>query len=149
MSGFLIQHLHITSPQINLVFTLLRSTKDMTLSFLEMVKHLNPTHSSHDLVNMCKIYQIKFSIWRIWFTPLLFLNHTTIGLPLGDTFEYRSIVGALQYVLLTQPDIMFVVNKAYQFLHCPTDKCWKVVKRIIWYLSESMDISLFFTPSSL
>jgi hypothetical protein len=44
------------------------------------------------------------------------------GEPLGpnDSTQYRSIVGALQYLTLTIPDISFVVNKVCQFLHPPT-----------------------------
>jgi hypothetical protein len=44
------------------------------------------------------------------------------GTPLGhhDSTQYRSIVGALQYLTLTRPDISFVVNNVCQFLHTPT-----------------------------
>jgi hypothetical protein len=38
-----------------------------------------------------------------------------------DATQYRSIVGALQYVTLTRPDISYSVNKVCQFLHSPTD----------------------------
>jgi len=37
-----------------------------------------------------------------------------------DSTNYRSIVGAMQYLTLTRPDISFVVNKVCQFLHAPT-----------------------------
>jgi histone deacetylase 1/2 len=37
-----------------------------------------------------------------------------------DSTKYRSMVGALQYLTLTRPDISYVVNKVCQYLHAPT-----------------------------
>jgi histone deacetylase 1/2 len=48
-----------------------------------------------------------------------------------DSTNYRSIVGAMQYLTLTWPDISFAVSKVYQFLHAPTSVHWSVVKRIL------------------
>ena len=44
------------------------------------------------------------------------------GEPLGseDSTKYRSVVGALQYLTPTRPDISYSVNKVCQFLHAPT-----------------------------
>lgn len=39
------------------------------------------------------------------------------GVLLKDGSKYWSTIGALQYLLLTRPDISFAVNKACQFLH--------------------------------
>ena len=46
----------------------------------------------------------------------------TEGTPLGpdDITHYRSIVGTLQYLTLTRPDISFAVNKICPYLHAPT-----------------------------
>lgn len=35
------------------------------------------------------------------------------GDPLSDPSEYRSAVGALQYLTWTRPDIAFIVNQVY------------------------------------
>jgi histone deacetylase 1/2 len=68
----------------------------------------------------------------------------TEGDPLSaeDATRYRSIVGALQYVTLTRPDISFSVNKVCQFLHAPTTLHWTAVKRILRYLKYTMSLGL-------
>jgi histone deacetylase 1/2 len=75
------------------------------------------------------------------------------GDPLGpkDVTEYRSIVGALQYLTLTRPDISFAVNKVCQFLHKPTTVHWSAVKRILRYLQHTRDVGLRIhkSPSTL
>ncbi|RVW65725.1 Retrovirus-related Pol polyprotein from transposon RE1 [Vitis vinifera] len=65
-----------------------------------------------------------------------------------DVTHYRSVVGALQYVTLTRPDIAFAVNKACQFMQQPTTAHWLSVKRILRYLRGTMQDGLLFSPSS-
>ncbi|KAL6335439.1 hypothetical protein AAG906_029682 [Vitis piasezkii] len=67
------------------------------------------------------------------------------GSPLKDPTEYRTIVGSLQYLLITRPDIAFAVNKLSQYMHQPTTKHWILVKRLLCYLcgSSSDDIQLY------
>ncbi|XP_021995701.1 uncharacterized protein LOC110892871 [Helianthus annuus] len=55
-------------------------------------------------------------------------RHT--GDPLSDPTMYRSTVGALQYLVLTRPEISYAVSKVPQFLQTPTDRHWVAVKRI-------------------
>jgi histone deacetylase 1/2 len=66
------------------------------------------------------------------------------GSPLGpkDATNYRSVVGALQYLTLIRPDISFAVNKVCQFLHAPTTSHWAAVKRILRYLKQSTKFGL-------
>jgi hypothetical protein len=66
------------------------------------------------------------------------------GSPLGqhDSTQYWSIIGALQYLTLTRPDISFAVNKVCQFLYAPTTIHWVAVKRILKYLKGSTRIGL-------
>jgi hypothetical protein len=40
-------------------------------------------------------------------------------------------VGGLQYLTLTHPDVPFIVDKACQSLHAPTDLHMAAVKRIL------------------
>jgi histone deacetylase 1/2 len=68
----------------------------------------------------------------------------TEGTPLGpdDSVRYRSLVGALQYLTLTRPDISFAVNKVCQFLHAPTLSHWSAVKRILRYVQGTLNFGL-------
>jgi histone deacetylase 1/2 len=65
-----------------------------------------------------------------------------------DGTRYRSIVGALQYLTLTRPDIAFSVNKVCQFLHAPTTVHWSAVKIILRYISGTVSLGLTFRRSS-
>jgi hypothetical protein len=65
-----------------------------------------------------------------------------------DATRYRSIVGALQYLTLTRPDISYVVNKVCQFLHSSASAHWSAVKRILCFLKHTIDSAFLIRPSS-
>ncbi|KAF9662593.1 hypothetical protein SADUNF_Sadunf18G0070500 [Salix dunnii] len=44
----------------------------------------------------------------------------TDGSSVVDSTEYCRVIGALQYMSLTRPDISFVINKLSQFMISPT-----------------------------
>jgi hypothetical protein len=68
----------------------------------------------------------------------------TVGDPLGpeDSTRYKIVVGVLQYLTLTRPNISFAVNKACQFLHTPTNVHWSAVKRILRYIHGTSKLGL-------
>jgi len=70
------------------------------------------------------------------------------GDPLPDPFLFRSVVGALQYVTITRPDIAFAVNRVSQFMHNPTMSHWSAVKRILRYLKGSLQSGIHIRASS-
>jgi hypothetical protein len=57
--------------------------------------------------------------------------HQGQALSPDDMTKYRNIVGALQYLSHTQPDLSFVINKVCQYLNSPTTVHWTVVKWIL------------------
>ncbi|OMO95913.1 hypothetical protein CCACVL1_05180 [Corchorus capsularis] len=70
-----------------------------------------------------------------------------MGNKLSDASEYRSIIGALQYLSLTRPDISFSVNKLAQFMHQPTEVHWQTLKCILRYLKGTLDTGLLLSNS--
>lgn len=67
----------------------------------------------------------------------------------SDPVIYRSVIGALQYVMQTKTYTSYVVNKLSQFLQTPYVNNWKVVKRPFTYLqgTKTHGISLKFFPT--
>ncbi|KAE8673817.1 hypothetical protein F3Y22_tig00111772pilonHSYRG00285 [Hibiscus syriacus] len=57
--------------------------------------------------------------------------------------EYRSIVVYLLYVCHTRPDISFSVGQVDQYMHTPREAHFVAVKRILRYLSSTLDIVAF------
>jgi hypothetical protein len=76
---------------------------------------------------------------------------THVGGPLGpeDIKQYKSVIGALQFLSHTQPDLAFSINKVCQYLSSPTTAHWTIFKRILRYLKQTMNIGLKITkPTS-
>lgn len=71
----------------------------------------------------------------------------TDGEPLNTPTAYRSIIGALQYLSHTRPDISYAVNKLSQFLRAPTTTHWSATKRILRYLKGTMYHGLHISPA--
>jgi len=71
------------------------------------------------------------------------------GAPLPDASMYRSIIGALQYIIFTHPDLSFAMNQVCQFMHQPTSSHWMAVKRILRYLKKILTNGLFYKPGAL
>lgn len=59
-----------------------------------------------------------------------------------DGEEYRKIIGSLQYLTITRPDISYVVNKLSQFMHKPTSQHLLVLKRVLRYLKGTLSHGL-------
>ncbi|KAG8503841.1 hypothetical protein CXB51_001949 [Gossypium anomalum] len=67
---------------------------------------------------------------------------------LADPTEYRSLAGALQYIVLTRPDIAYAVNRVCQFMHAPTTSHMVALKRILRYLRGTLSHGLVFRRSN-
>jgi hypothetical protein len=59
------------------------------------------------------------------------------GEPLKDSGRYRRLVGKLNYLTVTRPDITFAVSVVSQFLNAPCDDHWNAVIRILKYIKSA------------
>jgi histone deacetylase 1/2 len=64
-----------------------------------------------------------------------------------DATEYRSLVGGLQYLTITRPDVSYAVNRVCQYLHAPRTSHWSAVKRILRYVSLTASYGLLLQPA--
>nr|GEW57824.1 hypothetical protein [Tanacetum cinerariifolium] len=64
------------------------------------------------------------------------------------TVKYRQVVGSLQYVTLSWPDIAFAVNKVCQYMHALTANHWSAVKQILHYLHGTVKHGMLIRNSS-
>ncbi|KAI0499864.1 hypothetical protein KFK09_018072 [Dendrobium nobile] len=62
---------------------------------------------------------------------------------------YRQIVGSLQYLTLTRPEISYAVNKACQHMHQPSNHHFEDLKQILRYIHGSLNIGLPLYQDSL
>ena len=59
------------------------------------------------------------------------------GESLRDPGRYRRLVGKLNYLTITRPDISFPVSVVSQFLQSPCDSHWDAVIRILRYIKST------------
>lgn len=64
------------------------------------------------------------------------------GSPVSDPTDYHSLTGALQYLTLTRPDIAYVVQQAFLYMHAPREPQLALVKRILCYIKGTLDHGL-------
>ncbi|KAK4350524.1 hypothetical protein RND71_029837 [Anisodus tanguticus] len=70
------------------------------------------------------------------------------GVPYEDPTRYRSLVGALRYLIFTRLDITYDVQLVCLFMHDPRVEHMNALKRIIRYIQDTLDYELHLYPSS-
>ncbi|XP_019096492.1 PREDICTED: uncharacterized protein LOC109130870 [Camelina sativa] len=77
------------------------------------------------------------------------LNRTPMQDKLFKNPKYfRSLVGKLQYLTLTRPDIQFAVNYVCHKMHAPTVSDFQLLKRILRYIKGTTTMGISFNKNT-
>ncbi|XP_074336606.1 secreted RxLR effector protein 161-like [Apium graveolens] len=76
-----------------------------------------------------------------------FMRKDETGKPVDST-KFRSLIGGLQYLVHTRPDIAFVVGLISLFMEKPTLMHLNAVKRVLRYVKGTLEYSLRYAKGS-
>ena len=68
---------------------------------------------------------------------------------LSDPSSYCNMIGGLQYLTFTRPDLSYAVHQLCQFTQFPTDQHLVVAKRVLRYVRGTLITSIQFNPGQL
>lgn len=103
--------------------------------------HMNQSKYATDLLSKAGLLNCKPSpIPCLCTTKLLKYE----GIPLLDPSLYRSLVGGLQYLTFSLPNIAFAINSLCQFMHTPTES-FVAMKRVLRYVAGTLGHGIHFT----
>ncbi|CAA7059711.1 unnamed protein product [Microthlaspi erraticum] len=98
-----------------------------------------------DLLTKTHMFEAKPVSTPMPTSPKLTLHS---GKALDNAKEYRMVVGSLQYISITRPDIAYAVNKLSLYMHKPTDDHWQAAKRVLRYLAGTLTHGVYFRSDS-
>jgi len=106
--------------------------------------HLSQTHYALTILERANIVDCKPMS-----KPLeTKIKITSADTPLDDPSYFRGLVGSLQYLTLTHPDLSYCVNYVSQFMNSPTIVHLKMVRRILRYVKGTINAGLHFTSNT-
>ena len=104
--------------------------------------------SSYLKGNMCLIYCLRLESWGVTLcsSPMVLGVHLTRE---GETFEdyerYRRLVGKLNYLTVTLPNIAHSVNVVNQYMTVPTVDHWAAIEQIQCYLKGALGRGILYS----
>ncbi|PKU81182.1 putative mitochondrial protein [Dendrobium catenatum] len=77
------------------------------------------------------------------------LCHPSSLLSTDTAALYTQLVGSLQYLTLTRPDIAYTVNRLCQYMHQPHEDHFRLLKRLLQYLQGTLSFGLPLVAANL
>ena len=71
------------------------------------------------------------------------------GSLLPDPTDYRRMVGALQYLTFTRPDLSFSVHQLCQFMQHPTTSHFNAAKQVLRYVRGTLHFGIHIDPGPI
>ena len=119
-----------TDSFLGLTITRDRAKRSITIS--------QPAYARH-VVAQCNMIDCIISD-----TPADHIKFTGTSAGKGDSKELRKIIGLLQYLTITRPDIMTAVNKVAKTMHDPTEEDMIAARKIVRYIAGTLDHGITF-----
>lgn len=107
--------------------------------FLSQAKHISDLLSKHNMDGA------KYNVTPMCTASSLILED---GSKKINPTPYRQLVGGLQYLCISRPDISYAVNRLSQFMHAPSENHWTALKRVLRYLKGTIYHGLFLKKKS-
>lgn len=109
--------------------------------------HLMQNKYIHDLLTKQNMLTCKSVSTPMSSSPNLSLRPTH---RLDDitASQYQTVVGSLQYLAFTRPDIVYAVNRLSQFMHQPTDEHWQAANWVLCYLAGRPKHGIFLSSKN-
>ena len=64
------------------------------------------------------------------------------GIVSVNATKYCQVIGDLQHLWMTRPDISFSMNKLSQFMHASSKHHWRAVKCLLCYLNDTRSFGI-------
>lgn len=72
-----------------------------------------------------------------------------VGTLLSDITAYRAVVGKLNFLTHTRPDLNFAVQKLSQFLSAPTNVHWRALLHVLRYVKGNIGLGIHLHADSV
>nr|GEX75070.1 retrovirus-related Pol polyprotein from transposon TNT 1-94 [Tanacetum cinerariifolium] len=134
-----------------------KNTMDVKIAFLygplKEEVYVSQPNGFVDPYHPDKVYRLKNALYGLKQAP-----RACVGIPMAtkhlhvdlsetsiDQTKYRSMVGALMYLTASRPDIMHATCYCARYQAKPTEKHLTAVKRIFWYLKDTIHMGLWYS----
>jgi hypothetical protein len=66
--------------------------------------------------------------------------------PLVDVLRFMHLLGQLIYLVKTRPDMTYAINRMATRSSAPTERDYKALLQILWYLAGTIELGIIFCP---